>query len=118
MDEAEDAVEITIVLTKQIVEYLQELSGRDSNFSEYLTWSIQREYTEQRVFGSPKEIEQVVSLAENLATQNKSYHTEIDTLRDQYTRLAVSQENLLTTVEQLRHTVAALLTNTKKQNLQ
>src|SRR5215203_2479782 len=117
MEMVEDAVEITLVLKKKTIDKLQELAGSDASFSEYLTIIIQRYYTEQHIFGGTHDIEQIISLAENLAQQNRSYRTVIDNLREQYKRLAVSQEQLLATLEQLRDTTTDLLRTSKKQNI-
>jgi len=112
----EDTAEITLVLTKESIEKLRELAGSELTLSECVAMLIQRVYTEHRVFGNSLGLEQMVTMAENIAQQNRDYQKVIGRLRAQFNRLAVSQEELMATVEQLRDTSAELSENAKKRN--
>jgi hypothetical protein len=97
--EMKDSVEITVVFKREDAEKLRKLAGNDSDFSKYLTKVIDRLYSEQTLFGGDLKVDNLISVAEKLATQNSKQKETIRALQDRLKKLSRTEEVLMAQVE-------------------
>src|SRR5687768_12706062 len=98
-----DPVKVEIVIEREDLEKMLELTGSESAFSEFLTKAIQRLYREHRIFGDDLSVEHIVSVAEYMTKQNIDYRELTGELQRRLKRLTMTQEELMATVDMFRN---------------
>jgi hypothetical protein len=94
-----DSVEITVVLKREDAEKLRKLAGNDSAVSKYLTKVIDRLCSEQNLFGGDLKVDNLISVAEKLATQNREQKETIRALQERLKKLTRTEEVLMAQVD-------------------